>query len=83
MSASAFFHHRFQQLRSIFKWMILVVPMAAVVGSLCALFLLEPRPGDGCTFRLSLADLFDAGRRLPDGVGLPALRSRGGGRATI
>jgi H+/Cl- antiporter ClcA len=39
MSASAFFHHRFQQLRSIFKWMILVLPMAAVVGSLCALFL--------------------------------------------
>ncbi|MDL2405395.1 voltage-gated chloride channel family protein [Rhizobium calliandrae] len=39
MSASAFFHHRFQQLRSILKWVILVVPMAAVVGSLCALFL--------------------------------------------
>ncbi|MEZ2220031.1 voltage-gated chloride channel family protein [Rhizobium sp. RCC_161_2] len=39
MSASEFFHHRFQQLRSIFKWIFLVVPMAAVVGSLCALFL--------------------------------------------
>ncbi|MBB5577755.1 MULTISPECIES: voltage-gated chloride channel family protein [Rhizobium] len=39
MSASLFFHHRFQQLRSIFKWIVLVVPMAAVVGSLCALFL--------------------------------------------
>ena len=39
MSASDFFHHRFQQLRSIFKWIFLVVPMAAVVGSLCALFL--------------------------------------------
>lgn len=39
MSASDFFHHRFQQLRSMFKWIVLVVPMAAVVGSLCALFL--------------------------------------------
>ncbi|WFU00748.1 voltage-gated chloride channel family protein [Rhizobium sp. CB3171] len=39
MSAFSFFHYRFQQLRSIFKWIILVVPMAAVVGSLCALFL--------------------------------------------
>ena len=39
MSASAYFHHRFQQFRSLFKWIVLVVPMAAVVGSLCALFL--------------------------------------------
>ncbi|WP_349956089.1 voltage-gated chloride channel family protein [Rhizobium sp. ZPR3] len=39
MSASAYFHHRFQQFRSLFKWIALVVPMAAVVGSLCALFL--------------------------------------------
>ncbi|MDK4702934.1 voltage-gated chloride channel family protein [Rhizobium sp. CNPSo 4062] len=39
MSASAYFHHRFQQFRSLFKWIVLVVPMAVVVGSLCALFL--------------------------------------------
>ncbi|MGZ9723644.1 voltage-gated chloride channel family protein [Rhizobium miluonense] len=39
MSASAYFHHRFQQFRSLFKWILLVVPMAVVVGSLCALFL--------------------------------------------
>ena len=39
MSASLFFHHRFQQFRSLFKWVALVVPMAAAVGSLCALFL--------------------------------------------
>lgn len=39
MSASAYFHHRFQQFLSLFKWIILVVPMAAVVGSLCAVFL--------------------------------------------
>ncbi|TXH99088.1 MAG: voltage-gated chloride channel protein [Rhizobium sp.] len=39
MSASAYFHHRFQQFRSLFKWILLVVPMAAVVGSLCAAFL--------------------------------------------
>ncbi|MGV1789473.1 voltage-gated chloride channel family protein [Rhizobium sp. A37_96] len=39
MSASVYFHHRFQQFRSLFKWIILVVPMAVVVGSLCAAFL--------------------------------------------
>jgi H+/Cl- antiporter ClcA len=39
MSASAYFHHRFQQFRSLFKWIVLVAPMAVVVGSLCALFL--------------------------------------------
>ncbi|MGY5775877.1 voltage-gated chloride channel family protein [Rhizobium sp. LEGMi135b] len=39
MSASVYFHHRFQQFRSLFKWIVLVVPMAVVVGSLCALFL--------------------------------------------
>ncbi|MFB2562044.1 voltage-gated chloride channel family protein [Rhizobium sp. IMFF44] len=39
MSVSAYFHHRFQQFRSLFKWIVLVVPMAVVVGSLCALFL--------------------------------------------
>lgn len=39
MFASAYFHHRFQQFRSLFKWILLVVPMAVVVGSLCALFL--------------------------------------------
>ena len=39
MSASAYFHHRFQKFRSLFKWIVLVVPMAVVVGSLCALFL--------------------------------------------
>ncbi|SCB10803.1 voltage-gated chloride channel family protein [Rhizobium hainanense] len=39
MSTSAYFHHRFQQFRSLFKWILLVVPMAVVVGSLCALFL--------------------------------------------
>ncbi len=39
MSASAYFQHRFQQFRSLFKWVLLVVPMAVVVGSLCAAFL--------------------------------------------
>ncbi|MBB6484132.1 voltage-gated chloride channel family protein [Rhizobium lusitanum] len=39
MSASAYFQHRFQQFRSLFKWILLVAPMAVVVGSLCALFL--------------------------------------------
>ncbi len=39
MSASAYFQHRFQQFRGLFKWIMLVVPMAVVVGSLCALFL--------------------------------------------
>ncbi|MBB3381522.1 MULTISPECIES: voltage-gated chloride channel family protein [unclassified Rhizobium] len=39
MSVSAYFHHRFQQFRSLYKWIVLVVPMAVVVGSLCALFL--------------------------------------------
>ncbi|ENN89822.1 putative chloride channel protein [Rhizobium freirei PRF 81] len=39
MSASAYFQHRLQQFRSLFKWILLVVPMAVVVGSLCALFL--------------------------------------------
>ncbi|MDE1995480.1 MAG: voltage-gated chloride channel family protein, partial [Rhizobiaceae bacterium] len=39
MFASEFLGHRFQQLRSLIVWTALVVPMAAVVGSLCALFL--------------------------------------------
>jgi H+/Cl- antiporter ClcA len=39
MSAVNLSGRRFQQLRSIIKWVGIVVPMAAVVGSLCALFL--------------------------------------------
>ncbi|KZD22820.1 chloride channel protein [Tardiphaga robiniae] len=38
MSAAAGFL-RLEQIRSLFKWVGIVVPMAAVVGSLCALFL--------------------------------------------
>ncbi|KAA0701233.1 voltage-gated chloride channel protein [Neorhizobium sp. P12A] len=39
MSASEFLAPRILQLRSIIKWIVIVLPMAAVVGSLCALFL--------------------------------------------
>jgi H+/Cl- antiporter ClcA/PII-like signaling protein len=39
IAAFNFFGLRLQQVRSLFKWIGIVVPMAAVVGSLCALFL--------------------------------------------
>jgi len=39
MSPAGFFGLRVEQLRSLIKWIGIVVPMAAVVGSLCALFL--------------------------------------------
>lgn len=39
ISVSSFFGLRVAQIRSIVKWIGIVVPMAAVVGSLCALFL--------------------------------------------
>jgi H+/Cl- antiporter ClcA/PII-like signaling protein len=39
MSPNGFLGLRLEQLRSLIKWIGIVVPMAAVVGSLCALFL--------------------------------------------
>lgn len=39
MASVGFFGLRLQQLRSLVKWIGIVVPMAALVGSLCALFL--------------------------------------------
>ncbi|WP_022721776.1 DUF190 domain-containing protein [Rhodopseudomonas sp. B29] len=39
MSPVGFFGLRLQQVRGLGKWVLIVVPMAAVVGSLCALFL--------------------------------------------
>lgn len=39
MSPVGFFGLRAEQLRSLVKWIGIVVPMAAAVGSLCALFL--------------------------------------------
>src|ERR1700759_4151751 len=39
MSQNSFFGLRLEPLRSLLKWIGIVVPMAAVVGSLCALFL--------------------------------------------
>ena len=39
MSALDFLDHRFRQAQNLVKWVCVVVPMAAVVGSLCALFL--------------------------------------------
>jgi H+/Cl- antiporter ClcA/PII-like signaling protein len=39
ISPSGFLGLRVEQLRSLIKWIGIVVPMAAVVGSLCALFL--------------------------------------------
>ena len=39
MAFSAFFGLRIAQVRSLAKWIVIVVPMAAAVGSLVALFL--------------------------------------------
>lgn len=39
ISASDIFGIRLQQVRNILKWIVVVVPMAVVVGSLCAFFL--------------------------------------------